>query len=192
MSSPSFGVREEWLFLAVRELQLFVASIPPANPFLKSRFNSIGAPSTPLEGLLRDLLVRLPIIASFQASKAAFHSAKVDDTIQLLETKFTEPWSVRSLARAVHAKPRALAREFRETVGCPVYRYLLRKRVAAAIELVLEGRLKMEAIAASVGFRTKKRFYVAFRRETGTTPERFRRMRLDGAATSPIGAADAS
>ena len=70
---------------------------------------------------------------------------------------------------------------FREALGIPPHRYLLRLRIGEAKELLSTTDLSVTEIARIVGFRDPLYFSRAFRRETARTPSDFRAEKQNGA-----------
>jgi AraC family transcriptional regulator len=85
--------------------------------------------------------------------------------------------SLAELAGEVGLSPHHLCRAFRESVGLPPHRYLVRQRVERAKALIAAGTPLVET-ALNCGFANQQHLAVAFRRATGTTPGRWRRDRL--------------
>ena len=92
----------------------------------------------------------------------------------IIEARYTEPITLRSLGRRLHQHRNMLARSFRRTYGVAFHDYLVGVRVEKASELLVTTAYKVEAIAEMVGYRSKKNFYVEFRRLTGETPALYR------------------
>jgi AraC-like DNA-binding protein len=67
------------------------------------------------------------------------------------------------------------ARAFKQSVGLPPYRYVVRRRIAAAAELVKNTKNPLSAIAIDVGFSDQSHFTRLFVRHMGETPSAFRR-----------------
>ena len=78
------------------------------------------------------------------------------------------------LARECHTTPVRLAREFMGQFGMSIPHYRRTVRLVEALGRVRHE--KVEAVALSVGYRSAKNFYSAFRELTGMTPTGFRRL----------------
>jgi len=63
---------------------------------------------------------------------------------------------------------------FRETVGMPLHRYIIRRRVERAKELLGEGKMPTSQIALEVGFAHQSHLALHMRRELGLSPKAFR------------------
>lgn len=59
---------------------------------------------------------------------------------------------------------------FRQTVGMPVHKYVVRRRVEQAMNLLATGRPNLNEVALSVGFVDESHMSRCFRRVVGTTP----------------------
>jgi AraC family transcriptional regulator len=82
--------------------------------------------------------------------------------------------SIEELARIARMSPFHFARAFKTALGCPPHRYVVERRIERAKALIRAGRLPLAEIAQLVGFADQAHFSTVFRRETGTTPGRFR------------------
>lgn len=92
-------------------------------------------------------------------------------------------WKLAELARLVGLSPTHLAEIFTRDIGEPPHRYVLRKRMERARELLLTTGLSITELATELGFSSGQHFAAAFRRHTGTTPRDYR--------NSPVAARDA-
>jgi AraC-like DNA-binding protein len=89
-----------------------------------------------------------------------------------LDAHFLEVDSAKAAACACHIDPAYLSRLF-AMHGCePPYRYLMRKRMAHAAELLHEGRLIVREVADSLGMDAFQ-FSKAFKRVHGISPANF-------------------
>ncbi len=77
-------------------------------------------------------------------------------------------------ADALGVTPATLDRIFRRNAGLSFSKYHRGVRLVKGMELLATTNLKVDAIAADVGFQSKKNFYKAFKEWTGVTPRRFR------------------
>ena len=88
---------------------------------------------------------------------------------------------VRALARAADVHPVHLAREFRRYFGMSVTEYVQRRRAQRAAELLADPRRPLSSLSYDAGYADQSHFCRIFKRETGMTPQAFRRI----VATSP-------
>ncbi len=82
--------------------------------------------------------------------------------------------TVAALARRSGMSPRHFARAFRDEVGTTPAAYVEAARVEAAKLLLATTHDGALAVARACGFGTVETFHRAFRRVTGTTPDRYR------------------
>jgi AraC-like DNA-binding protein len=101
----------------------------------------------------------------------------VQRAVDLIEIRFGDALTTQSIGTAVRTTAVRLARIFRTETGISVHEYLTRLRLHRATHLLQAG-MKVEAVARSVGYRSKKNFYRQFQRRFGRTPETFRRLSL--------------
>jgi len=107
--------------------------------------------------------------------------------VDVIERDFADVVTLRTLSSAVGRQPAYIGRLFRQEVGSTARSYLTRVRLEHAAALIQEG-VKIEAVALSVGYRSKKNFYQQFRKQFGTTPLLFRAGAMgttDSAASLP-------
>ncbi len=89
--------------------------------------------------------------------------------------------SLGDLAIYLGVSPFHLAHTFSAEVGIPIHQYLLRLRLAAALERVSDPSANLAAIALDVGFCSPSHFSTAFRKAFGTAPAS---LRVEDAARS--------
>ncbi len=82
-----------------------------------------------------------------------------------------------ALAEMCFYNPSYFSRVFKEKFGVSLTEYITRRRLTAAISLLSESDLSVDAIGERVGFSDKNSLYHAFSRYLGTTPGEYRRGR---------------
>ncbi len=83
--------------------------------------------------------------------------------------------SVEELASRVAMSPRTFARRFKDETGVTPYQWVIRRRVAAAEELLERSDASVDRIAAQVGFGSSAALRQHFARERGVSPQTYRR-----------------
>jgi AraC-like DNA-binding protein len=92
-----------------------------------------------------------------------------------MDRAFAEPLDVPSLARVAHVSRAHFSREFRATFGESPHRYLQRRRVERAMELLRETARPVTEICFDVGFSSLGTFSRTFRAIVGESPSSYRR-----------------
>jgi transcriptional regulator GlxA family with amidase domain len=101
----------------------------------------------------------------------------------MMDRAFAQPLDVPSLARLTHISPAHFSRQFRATFGETPHRYLQRRRVERAMELLRETNLPVTEICFDVGFNSLGTFTRTFREIVGQPASAYRqRFAGDGAA----------
>jgi AraC family transcriptional regulator len=83
--------------------------------------------------------------------------------------------SVEDLARAAGMSSSHFSRQFRAAVGSSPYRYLLRRRIERARDLILSGPHRLSEVALAVGFADQAHLSRAFKQLLGVSPRAFGR-----------------
>lgn len=99
--------------------------------------------------------------------------------LDLIEERMADRLSLADMAAAARLSPFHFARAFRADMGESPAAYLMSRRCERARTLVIEGRLTLAEIATVCGFAHQAHFTTAFKRATGITPGRLRRVGAD-------------
>lgn len=112
---------------------------------------------------------------------------KVEEMARYITEYYTEPISVKEVAAHVHLHPNYAVQLFRQTTGSTLVDFITKQRIAhAQLHLATTEALILD-IALEAGFGSLSRFYAAFKREYGLSPNEYRamvRMARPGAETS--------
>ncbi len=95
---------------------------------------------------------------------------KVEMAKSLLLADPAKKWTLNGIAREISTSPFHLTRLFRQQTGTPLHRFLLRTRLAIALDRILQGDDDLTRLALDLGFSSHSHFSAAFRRAFGTTP----------------------
>ena len=93
---------------------------------------------------------------------------------EYINEHFASDCSLKKLASIVNLSPNHLHVIFRESVGLTPYEYVLTKRVELAKKLIITGEKSMLDIALETGFCSQSHFNKVFKKQTGTTPAKFK------------------
>jgi transcriptional regulator GlxA family with amidase domain len=100
-----------------------------------------------------------------------------------MDSAFALPLDVPALARVAHVSSAHFSRQFRATFGETPHRYLQRRRVERAMELLRETNRSVTEICFDVGFKSLGTFSRTFHTIAGEPPSTYRaRFAGDGAA----------
>ena len=95
---------------------------------------------------------------------------QVETVKELISLYPHQEWALDELARQVHTSPFHLARVFKDEVGLPVHRYLIRTRLARALRAMQTSCADLTQIAHACGFASHSHFTSSFRSVFGMTP----------------------
>ncbi len=97
--------------------------------------------------------------------------------LDYLEDNLAQAIALRQLSRLAGISTRHFERAFRQAMGVPPHAYVVRKRVVRAQDLLIsEPGLTMDEIAVRTGFSSASHLASTFRRHTGCSPTKFRRL----------------
>lgn len=97
------------------------------------------------------------------------------ETLSWIEEHLDEPITVEGLARRAAMSPRTFARRFVEATGTTPHRFIVRRRVLFAQQLLEATNLGIDEIAARTGFGTATNLRDHFRRTVRASPMSYRR-----------------
>jgi AraC-like DNA-binding protein len=92
-----------------------------------------------------------------------------------IDRSFATPLDVAALARVAHASPAHFARQFRAVFGETPHRYLQRRRIERAMELLRDTERPVTQISLDVGFASLGTFSRTFGAVVGESPSAYRR-----------------
>lgn len=99
---------------------------------------------------------------------------------RILDTRFAEPLSISGLAQELSISADYLRQLFVHWVGEPPVRYLIRKRLEAACDLLRLNQESVATVAERVGISNPYYFSRLFRQRMGMTPSRYRAQYAGG------------
>jgi AraC-like DNA-binding protein len=87
-----------------------------------------------------------------------------------MDRAYSQPLDIAAVARVAHISPAHFSRQFRATFGESPHRYLQRRRVERAMELLRETDRPVTEICFDVGFGSLGTFSRTFRAVVGESP----------------------
>jgi AraC-like DNA-binding protein len=104
-----------------------------------------------------------------------------------IDRSYAEPLDVAALARVAHVSPAHFARQFRAVFGETPHRYLQRRRIERAMELLRDTDLPVTAVCLDVGFASLGSFSRTFAMVVGEPPSAYRERWLEARAAAGSG-----
>ena len=94
--------------------------------------------------------------------------------LEFIESRLGTEVALADLAQVTGGSVFHFSRAFRNTAGDTPYRYVLRRRIERAKQMLEVSDLGVAEVARSCGFSSRANFAKTFVRFVGTTPKRFR------------------
>ncbi len=104
----------------------------------------------------------------------AVRDAQVRRALTLMHERCAHPWTLDDLAQQAGLSRTALAERFRDAMGDTPLNHLRLLRMQRAMRLLAETDLKLETVAAEVGYQDAFSFSKVFKRTVGVPPKTFR------------------
>lgn len=149
---------------------------------LLERFWGEAAAPDPIARLLADgmtavlaaQLLRLAGYAAPQPEPHALAPRRLRRALALIESRLADDIGLAEIADAAGLSPHHFARAFRAATGLPPYRYLTRRRIERARQMLVETESCLAQVAFACGFSSQGQFTTTFTRLTGISPGRWR------------------
>lgn len=93
-----------------------------------------------------------------------------------MDANYSKNITLDTLAEITHTNKYYLAHSFTECIGESPIHYLMNRRIQAGKDLLLNTNHSILQIAESTGFSSQSYFSQAFKKETGMTPQKFRKQ----------------
>jgi AraC-like DNA-binding protein len=162
-----------------------VASHRPLSVILRLIADEVELSKAPNEALL-GLLFQSLLVYVARLSQAVprpqwgrpLRDRRIERALELLERDLSKFWTVEQLARAVGLSRPVFAREFVRMLRLSPMRYLARRRMEVAAELLRQTDATLADIAGRVGYQSEFAFGRAFKRHHHVAPGTFRRQPL--------------
>lgn len=160
---------------------LLLHPLPPYSPVLRALNQLlIGSPGACLYNKLTDadllhhIVTGLFMEAYKMESTDTRYPPFLAEIRNYLDASLAEPFRLDDLEERYHMSKYRICHEFSAAFGVPPLKYLNRKRLEAAANLLLTTDKKVHEISLEVGFENTNHFISLFKREMGTTPQAYR------------------
>lgn len=110
----------------------------------------------------------------FQVPEPHDRSSQMQEILDYIHTHYGEELSIEQFAQQMNMSVGHFSRTFKEVVGEKYVEYIAKHRLHKAKEYLLETDLKIDEIAAKVGYWGRSSFIRIFRKYEGTTPAKYR------------------
>jgi AraC family transcriptional regulator len=107
--------------------------------------------------------------------KGALSPRRLRAVMELMTEDLGESLSIKEIASHIDVAPSYFVRAFREAVGEPPHRWLMRKRIERAKSLLRSSEIAISDVSAICGFSDQSHFTRVFRQIEGITPYSWRR-----------------
>jgi AraC family transcriptional regulator len=121
------------------------------------------------------LLERHSSASAAAETRVSLSGRKLRRVLSYIEDHITRDLSLRELASLAGLGASQFKKVFRESVGLPVHRYVMERRVERAKSLLCGSHLPIAQVAAEAGFAHQSHLARLMRRITGVSPQQFRR-----------------
>ncbi|MNC17482.1 Bifunctional transcriptional activator/DNA repair enzyme AdaA [compost metagenome] len=92
-----------------------------------------------------------------------------------LDGHYKEPFSLETLAAAMHLSPYHISHLFKDFAGITLSEYVIQRRVREASILLANTSMSVQEIAAEVGGYSPSYFSQMFKKQKGISPEKYRK-----------------
>ena len=183
-------------FFQGRDLELFLPfsktpmdslfTVPEHSPILQDIFHLLSIPvHTDISGLLKMHRAITNIFSALSLSsldtpvltspEVPYYLAEMKD---YLDHHYEESFSLEHYEERLKVSKYRLCREFSSTFGDAPLRYLNKKRLETAKEMLLTTDLNIHEVSSKVGYENVNHFINLFKKNTGSTPRAFRQKAL--------------
>lgn len=100
----------------------------------------------------------------------------ISTAIDYIKLNFKEDISIKHLASLSHMSEVTFTRKFKAAMHTTPHDYIIKMKVQEAAQLLLSTTLSLEEIAENTGFYDRNHLIRHFKKQTGTTPSKYRRV----------------
>lgn len=122
-----------------------------------------------LDSVAYQMLVKLKYSDFFGVQENVTVSKLTEDTLFYIDKNYCNEISVPEIAKTLNISESTLAHKFREELNISVYRYILKKRLSEARQLISKGE-SFSVASSKSGFNDYSNFFRLYKREYGEPP----------------------
>ncbi|MBQ7824774.1 MAG: helix-turn-helix transcriptional regulator [Clostridia bacterium] len=129
-----------------------------------------------LHALIARILIKLPDTTGAQDTSVDHNTSHMlkNKLLDYIDDHFTEPITLDTLSAQFFVSKSQLNQVFRQVTGTTIIDYIIRKRIAYAQQLLLNGVSAMQA-GVTAGFGDYTSFYRAYKKHFGVSPNHDKR-----------------
>lgn len=120
-----------------------------------------------------EFFIKAERMAGFSFDSVLQHDSELYNLMDYIDANVTNKISLSCVAKKAGMTESTFSRHFSAANGISFKQYVTEKKIQRAIFLLRTTNLKMIDIALESGFDSVSGFYDAFKRKTGTTPNKF-------------------
>ncbi|MCR2807539.1 AraC family transcriptional regulator [Paenibacillus soyae] len=100
---------------------------------------------------------------------------QVENILNWIEARYSEPYSLDEMARSLHLSPFYLTHLFKEATGLSISEYMATRRVHQSVLLLTTTNKPVSLIAEEIGLTNSSYFCKLFKSHMGITPHQYRK-----------------
>lgn len=143
------------------------AELEEEQPFGRIYADSLGV-------ALASQLIRRWAPHALKIDAGGLPERKLKRALTYIDDRLAHDLTLEDIAREAGFSSSHFGALFKRATGMPVHRYVIRRRVERAVELITFTRLPLCDVALQAGFANQSHMALAVRRSTGVTPKRLR------------------
>lgn len=152
------------------------AATAEAVAIFEAMFQAFSQGGSIRDAVLGCHLERLLLSFATEKKTQSTKPCLISRSLAYIDAHYTEPVSVPALARLERLSYSRYHDVFVKEVGCPPSRYVTRKRIDHARELLLSTDMSVQQIGAQVGYTDPHFFSKTFKKELGCSPLVYRKQ----------------
>ena len=129
-----------------------------------------------ISSYLTQFWVHLERQYNFSPEKAAKPDRKLIKILDYVDNNIGEEISLKKVSRMANMTESSFSRHFSKCMGIGFKQYVMARKIETAIFLLKNSNKKVIDIALECGFSSISGFYDAFKKQTGTTPNKLSNM----------------